>query len=98
ERRALDQLVARGRIEAALGRGAPRVARAPDPLQERREAPGRPDLADELDGTDVDAQLERGRRHEDIQVPRPEPRLQLQPPVLREAAVMSRHAVLAHAL
>jgi hypothetical protein len=98
ERRALDQLVARGRVEAALRRGTPRVARAPDPLQERREAPGRADLADELDGTDVDAQLERGRRHEDLQVPRPEPRLQLEPPVLREAAVMRRHAVLAHAL
>ena len=98
ERRALHQLVARGRVEAALGRGAARMARAADALQERREAPRRADLADELDGADVDAQLERRRRDEDLEVPRAESSFELEPAVLREAPVMGGRPVLTDAL
>ena len=60
-------------------------------LQEGGDAPRRADLTDELDRPDVDAQLERGRGDERLQVPRPEPPLHLVPAVLRQAAMMGRH-------
>ena len=55
ERGALDQLVAGGGEEAAARGEAEGVARAADALQERRDGAGRADLADEVDGADVDA-------------------------------------------
>ena len=64
----------------------------------RRDAAGRADLAHQLDGPDVDAELERGRRHQRGQVARAEPGLEAEPAVLRQAAVVGRHLVLAEAL
>ncbi len=98
QRRALDQLVARGGVEAPLRRGAAGVARAPDALEERREAARRADLASQLDRADVDAELERRGGHQDFQVARPQPGLQPQAAVLRQAAVVGRDLVLADAL
>src|SRR5262249_35804429 len=93
DRSALDELVTRRRIEASLRRRASRVAGATDTLEKRGEAPRRADLAHELHGPDVDAQLERCRRDERLQVSRTESRLQPKPPILREAAVMRGHAL-----
>ena len=72
ERGALDQLVAGERVEEA-GRGSLQlVVGTTDPLEEGGDGPGRADLADQLDRTDVDPELEGGGRHEGSQVPRPE--------------------------
>ena len=56
--RALDQLVPRHRIQAALRHATAAVARSADPLQECRDAARRSDLADHLDRPDVDTELE----------------------------------------
>ena len=61
ERGALDQLVAGQREQPALRRAAEVVARAADPLEQRRDRPRRAELDDEIDGADVDAELERRR-------------------------------------
>ena len=45
----------------------------PDALEQRRDAARRADLADQLDRSDVDAELERGGGHERAQVAGAEP-------------------------
>ena len=59
KRRALDEIVARGREEPSFGRAGDRVARSADALQHGGDAVRRSDLADEVDVADVDAELER---------------------------------------
>ncbi len=95
---ALDELVAREREEAALGRRADRVARAPDALQARRDRARRPDEAHEIDRAHVDAELERRRRDDELEVARLEARLGLVSPVARHAAVVRRDLLDAEAL
>ena len=65
QRRALDQLVAGEREQPPLGRRPQRVARAADALQPGRDRARRADQAGQLDGADVDAQLERRGRDDD---------------------------------
>ena len=67
---ALDQVVARLRKQPALGRAADRMAGAADALQKSRDRMRRTDLADQVDLADVDAQFERGGRHQRAQVRR----------------------------
>ena len=55
---AFEQLVPARREEAAMRTQPQCVARAADPLQEGGDAARRADLADEIDRTDIDAQLE----------------------------------------
>src|SRR5262249_6418361 len=98
ERRALDQLVAGGREEAPLRHRAARVARAPDPLEQGRDAARRAELTHELDGAAVDAELERGRRDEHREVPRAQPLLDPRAALLRQAAVVRGDAALADLL
>ena len=71
---------------------ADRVAGAADALQQRRDPVRRSDLADEIDVADVDAELERRRRDERLQLSRLQPRLGVEPLLLRQAAVMRRDA------
>ena len=61
QRRAFDQLVARGREDPALrlGRVLDLMSRPADALQRDGDRSRRADLADEIDGADVDAELER---------------------------------------
>ena len=74
------------------------MAGAADALQERRDAARRPDLAHEVDRADVDAEFERGGRDEGAQLAVLEPLLEAHPALLREAAVVARHVLLAEAL
>ena len=70
------------------------VLSAPDTLQERRDAPRRPQLADELDGPDVDAELERGRRDDGPELAGAKARLDPEPAFHRKAPVVRLDAVL----
>ena len=98
ERRALDQLVAAGREQASLRRGVARVAGAADALEEGGDAARRAELAHQLDGADVDAELERGGRDQHGQLAGAQALLDLQAPFLRERAVVRRHLALAELL
>ena len=98
ERRALDQIVARDREQAALRRAGDSVSRAPDALQQRRDAVRRSDLADQIDVPDVDAELERRGGHQRAQLAGLQPRFSVEPLVLREAAVMRGDGLLAEPL
>ena len=98
QRRALHQLVAGERVQATLRRTAARVVRASDPLEERRDVAGRPDLAHELDGADVDPELERRGGDERLQVAGTQPRLDAVSAVLREAAVVRGDDVVTESL
>ncbi len=88
QRRAFDQLVARQRKQPALRRAADRVAGAADALQEGRDRARRAELADEIDVADVDAELERGGRHQRLQLAALQPLLGVEPQLLGHAAVM----------
>ena len=98
QRRAFDQLVARQRKEAALRRAVDGVARAADALQEGRDRARRAELADEIDLADVDAELERGGRHQRLQLAALETLLGVEPLLLGEAAVVRGDLVGAEAL
>ena len=74
------------------------MAGAADALQQRGDAVRRADLADEIDVADVDAELERRRGDERLQLPGLQPRLGVEPLLLRQAAVMRGDGVLAEAL
>src|SRR5215475_14084806 len=94
----LDEVVARHRKHASLRQAGDGVARAPHALQERRDAMGRPELADEIDVTDVDAEFERRGRDERAQLSVLEPRLGIETPLLRETSVMRSDGVFAETL
>ena len=94
-RHALDQLVARQREEPALRRAADLVARASHALQHQADGARRPYLADEVDGADVDAELERRRRDAERDLAGLEPLLGVVAALLRQAAVVRHHRVLA---
>ena len=98
QRAAFDELVTRERVEPAFRCAAAAVARAANALQERRDAAGRRDLAHELHGTDVDAELERCRGDQRAEVAGAQPGLHAQPALLGEAAVMRGHRVVAEPL
>ena len=74
------------------------MAGAPDALQRHGDDPRRADVADQVHGADVDAQLERRRRHHGLERPGLEPLLGDEPPSAREAAVVGGHRRLAEPL
>ena len=81
----------RRRVEPAR-RGPVAVVVGPaDPLEEGADGARRADLADQLDRADVDAELERRRRHQRAQVAGAQPRLDDAPARRREAAVVRGH-------
>ena len=98
ERGALDELVARRREEAALRREAEGVAGAADALEEGRHAARRLELADEVDGADVDAEFERSGGDERLHFAGLEALLEVEAALLREAAVVGADVLLADAL
>ncbi len=98
QRQRFDQVVARHREHAALRRARDGVAGAADALQQGRDPVRRADLADKIDVADVDAQFERRRRDQRLELPALEPRLGVEPPFLREASMMRRDGFFAEAL
>ena len=74
------------------------MSRPSDALEERRDAVRRSDLADEVDVTDVDAELQRCRRHERFQPAALQPDFGVEAILFREAAVMRSDRVLAEAV
>lgn len=97
QRRAFHQVVAGGREQPALGGAADTVPGTPDPLQEGGDGARRRQLADQLDVADIDAQLQRGGRHQYLQLPGLEALLGIQAQLLGQAAVVGRHLAAAEA-
>src|SRR5271169_3537119 len=90
---ALEQVVGGHREEAALGRSAEAVPRSANALNGGRDGFGRIELADELDGADVDAEFERRGRDYRLQLAALEALLGEQPLGAREAAMMRHDSV-----
>src|SRR6266536_4543836 len=90
-RRAFDELVARQREDTRLRNAADLMARAAGALQECRDRARRAQLTDELDVADVNAELERCRCDQHLQLARFQPLLGGEPQLLRHAAVMRHH-------
>src|SRR5690606_8334673 len=86
------------RTAAERDGAVPRAPHAPDPRQERRDRARRAELHNEIDVADVDAELERGGGDDRLQLPGLQPALRVQAMLLREAAVMRRHRILAEPL
>ena len=59
-----QEFVARKREQPAFGSTVDRVTGAAHPLQEGSDRAWRPKLANEIDIADIDAELERGGRHQ----------------------------------
>ena len=70
----------------------------PDALNERGDPVRRSNLAHQIDVTDVDPQLERGRRDQRFELSRFQPRLRVQALLLRQAPVVRRHGGVAEPL
>src|SRR5271170_5263323 len=90
---AFEQVVGRHREEAAFGRSAETVPRSANALDGGRDGFGRIELADELDGADVDAEFERRGRYYRLQLAALEALLCEQPLGAREATMMRHDSV-----
>ncbi len=88
DHRALEQVGAELREEAALGHGAQLVARTADALQAAGDRLRRLDLDDEVNGAHVDAELERRRRDQARDLPRLEQLLDLGALLARQRSVV----------
>ncbi len=95
---ALDEFVAGGGEEAALGDGSSPVSGAAYALQGDGDGAGRADLADEIDVADVDAEFERGGGDEDAALALLEAALGFEAEMTRERAVVGGDVLFAHAL
>ncbi len=71
---------------------------AADSLQERGDAARRLELADQVDGADVDAELERGSGDERLHLAGLQALLKAKTPLLGEAAVVRADVLLAETL
>ena len=100
QRRAFDQLVAGRREDPAfrLGRVLDLMSRSADALQRDRDGSRRADLADQIDGADVDAELERRRGDDRLELAVLQLLFGRQPQLARQAAVMREHRVFAEPL
>ena len=88
DHRGLEQVGAELREDASLRHRVELVPRATDALQAARDRLRRLDLDDEVDGTHVDAELERRRRDEARDLPRLQQLLDLDALLARERAVV----------
>ena len=98
QRGALDQLVPGGRVHDPPGNAGAVVVGPAHPLEEGGDAVGRADLAHQLDRPDVDAELQRGGRHQRAQVAGPQAVLDPLAALPRERPVMGGHLVLSEPL
>ena len=97
QRDAVDELVAAAREDAALRHAADGVVGAAHALQEHRDAARRAELAHQLHVADVDAELERGGGHHDLELAGLEALLGVEARFLREAAVVGGDVLFAEA-
>ena len=89
QRRAFHQLVARERKQPALRRARrPRGPICPTRCRNADDRARRAELADEVDLADVDAELERGGRHQRLELAVLEPLLGVEALLLGQAAVV----------
>src|SRR6266704_635652 len=86
-----DGVIRGDREDESLGGAVERVARAADPLDEGRDLTGRVVLDDSVDGPDVDAELERRRGHQPLDVAAFEARLDPLPLLSRQRAMVDGH-------
>ena len=93
-----DELVSGEGPEAALGGAVAAVVGAAHPLEEGGDAAGGAHLADQLDGADVDAQLQRGGGHQGLEVAGSEAMLGADAALGGQGAVVSGHRVVTQAL
>ena len=84
----LEQIVPGGCEEESLGNRPAPVSGAPDSLHRHRHGPGRVDLADQVDIADVDAQLQRRGRDQNLYLAILQPLLRVQTQCARERAVV----------
>jgi hypothetical protein len=77
-RQALDKFITAERKDPALGQTATLVLRATDSLKKCGNGTGGPDLANEINRTNIDAKLERGRSNESFEFPTFQPVLSLE--------------------
>ena len=98
QRGALDELVACGRVYDPAGNAGPVVVGPAHPLQECGDAVRRADLAYELDGPDIDAELERRRRDQSLKLARAKALLDPLAALSRQRSVVSGHLALTQAL
>ena len=95
---AFQQVVARGGEEAAFGDGSTPVTGAAHALQCDSDGARRVDLADKVDGANVDAKLERCGRDQQANLAVLQLALGVEAQLAREAAVMGGDLVFADAL
>ena len=95
---ALQEFVAGGGEEAAVGAQTEGVAGAADALEQRRDAAGGADLTDEIDGADVNAELQGGGGDEGAQVAGLEALFDVEAALPGDAAVVARDSLLPEAL
>jgi len=98
QRGTLHQLVPCKGIEAAGGKPAVKVSRAPHSLDEGGEAARRAELAHQLHRAHVDPQLEGGRRDQRLELAGAQAGFDTQATIPREAPVVGRNRLLAQAL
>ena len=98
QRRALEQIVARGREEASLGNRAAPVTGATDALQRHRNRPRRTDLAHQIDRANIDAKLQRSRRHQHFDFAFFQLSLRIEAQLARQTAMMRGDIVFAQPL
>ncbi len=98
ERSALDELIAGEREHPALRRATEGVARATDALEQCRDRARRTELDHQIDGADVDAELERGRRDRALDLTVLELLLRGEAQDARHRAVVRHHVLLAEPL
>ena len=84
----LERVVAEGRDEDAAARRGERVTGAADALERRGDALRALELEHDVDGADVDPELERARCDERAQLTRLEALLEHEAPLAREGAVV----------
>jgi hypothetical protein len=93
----LEEIVAGGGEESRLGNGAAPMAGAAGALQCGREGTRRVDLADEIDGADVDAELERSGGDEQLDFAGLEFALRFEAELARERTVVCSDVFVAEA-
>ena len=98
QRAPFHQVVAAEREQAALGRGSHGVAGAADALQKGHDRARRAELTHQVDGADVDPQLQRRGGDQGAQRSLLEPPLRVEARLLGQAAVVGGHRVRAQAL